>query len=220
MHVRGSGATTGPRGASLSSAISFSSPLTLVFAPQDDFLKSMPDFHRISKRFQKGAANLEDVVRVYQALLLLPGLITILENGGQANDKWPELIEETYLVKLRVRPLPLSSPRLSATTYSRRAPQENSTALQPMRDMVEETIDLDELDRHQYVIKPEFDETLGEIKAQLEAVRDSLDEEHGNVARDLDMDTDNKTLHFEQHSLYGYCFRLTRKVRSRPSPIL
>lgn len=62
----------------------------------------MPDFHRISKRFQKGVANLEDVVRVYQALLLLPGLITILENGGQANDRWPELIEENYLVKLRV----------------------------------------------------------------------------------------------------------------------
>lgn len=63
----------------------------------------MPDFHRISKRFQKGVANLEDVVRVYQALLLLPGLITILENGGQGNESWPPLIEETYLVKLRVR---------------------------------------------------------------------------------------------------------------------
>lgn len=27
----------------------------------------MPDMHRISKRFQRGAASLEDVVRVYQA---------------------------------------------------------------------------------------------------------------------------------------------------------
>lgn len=62
----------------------------------------MPDLHRISKRFQKGAANLEDVVRVYQALLLLPGLVTLLEVGGQANEKWPPLIEETYLVQLRV----------------------------------------------------------------------------------------------------------------------
>ena len=69
----------------------------------------MPDFHRISKRFQKGVANLEDVVRVYQALLLLPGLITILENGGQATEVWPALIEETYLVKLRVRIVDLVS---------------------------------------------------------------------------------------------------------------
>ncbi|ORY74755.1 DNA mismatch repair protein MSH2 [Leucosporidium creatinivorum] len=156
------------------------------------YLSKMPDFHRISKRFQKGVANLEDVVRVYQALLLLPGLITILENGGQANDKWPELIEETYLVKLR----------------------EYSSALQPMREMVEETIDLDELDRHNFVIKPEFDETLGQLKERLEGVRDQLDDEHRTVAGDLDMETDNKVLHFEQHSLYGYCFRLTRKEGS------
>lgn len=62
----------------------------------------MPDFHRISKRFQKGVANLEDVVRVYQALLLLPGLIILFENGGRANPRWIELIDETYLVQLRV----------------------------------------------------------------------------------------------------------------------
>lgn len=79
--------------------------------------------------------------------------------------------------------------------------------------MVETTIDLDELDRHNYVIKPEFDDQLQEIKDSLEGVRDSLDEEHKEVARDLDMDMDQKVLHFEQHTLYGYCFRLTRKVR-------
>ena len=36
---------------------------------QDDHLKLLPDMHRICKRFQKGAASLEDVVRVYQAVL-------------------------------------------------------------------------------------------------------------------------------------------------------
>ena len=29
----------------------------------------MPDLHRISKRFQKSVASLEDVVRVYQVVL-------------------------------------------------------------------------------------------------------------------------------------------------------
>lgn len=91
---------------------------------QDDFLKSMPDFHRISKRFQKGAASLEDVVRVYQAVLLLPGLVTCLESGVTADEedeemqdgteaqererevkrekRWKELVEELWLAKLRV----------------------------------------------------------------------------------------------------------------------
>lgn len=36
---------------------------------QDDYLKLMPDLHRISKRFNKGVASLEDVVRVYQVVL-------------------------------------------------------------------------------------------------------------------------------------------------------
>lgn len=36
---------------------------------QDDYLKFMPDLHRISKRFQKSVASLEDVVRIYQVVL-------------------------------------------------------------------------------------------------------------------------------------------------------
>lgn len=36
---------------------------------QDEYLKMMPDMHRICKRFGKSVASLEDVVRVYQAIL-------------------------------------------------------------------------------------------------------------------------------------------------------
>ena len=36
---------------------------------QDEYLKFMPDMHRLSKRFQKSLANLENVVRVYQMIL-------------------------------------------------------------------------------------------------------------------------------------------------------
>lgn len=82
--------------------------------------------------------------------------------------------------------------------------------------MVETTIDLEELDRHNFIIKPDFDPGLQEIKVELEKVRDNLDLQHREVARDLDMDMDQKVLHFEQHTLYGYCFRLTRKVRLSP----
>ncbi|GAA5832087.1 hypothetical protein JCM11251_002814 [Rhodosporidiobolus azoricus] len=181
----------------------------------DDFLKSMPDFHRISKRFQKGAANLEDVVRVYQAVLLLPGLVTVLETGVQADDeeeemqvdgedgdgqkkevsrekRWKDLIEELWLSSLR----------------------EHSNSLTPYAELVETTIDLSELDRHNFVIKPEFDDSLRGLMGKLGEVRDSLDEEHKDVARDLNMDPEGKILHFEQHSTYGYVFRLTRKEAS------
>lgn len=38
---------------------------------QTEYLKQMPDFHRISKKFHKRVAGLEDVVRVYQAVQLV-----------------------------------------------------------------------------------------------------------------------------------------------------
>ncbi|KAF8546585.1 hypothetical protein OG21DRAFT_1527736 [Imleria badia] len=52
-------------------------------ALQDDYLKLMPDLHRLSKWFKKGVASLEDVVRVYQVILkvtlIMSGLVETLE---------------------------------------------------------------------------------------------------------------------------------------------
>jgi DNA mismatch repair protein MSH2 len=67
----------------------------------------MPDFHRLSKRFQKGIATLEDVVRTYQAVLKLPDIIVALEAAGRGdaateNANQIGLIKETYLDKLKV----------------------------------------------------------------------------------------------------------------------
>ncbi|GAA5995539.1 hypothetical protein JCM5350_004028 [Sporobolomyces pararoseus] len=186
----------------------------------DSYLKSFPDFHRISKRFQKQNATLEDVVRVYQAVVLLPGMVTLLENGvvegddeiemqeaynnGQEGEveeggggdggksqkeKWKGLVEELWLNKLR----------------------EFAEALSTYQQMVETTIDLSELSNHNFVIKPEFDDSLVELKDKLESIRDGLDQVHKEVAEDLGFETDGKTLHFEANSLFGYCFRLTRK---------
>jgi DNA mismatch repair protein MSH2 len=115
--------------------------------------------------------------------------------------------------------------------------QDDDQKLSPLREMVEETIDLEELAKyvfrrprffieervfyllavsrfsHSFIIKPDFDDDLKNIKARLDKCRDSLDAEHRAVADDLGFETDGKTLHWENHTLYGYCFRLTRKVR-------
>ena len=63
----------------------------------------MPDLHRIAKRFQKGVASLEDVVRVYQCIIKLPEMIVALEGGGVDNEEWKELIKEVWLDHLKVR---------------------------------------------------------------------------------------------------------------------
>lgn len=42
---------------------------------QNDYLKLLPDFHRLSKRFQKNSAGLEEVVRIYQAVVKVGQLL-------------------------------------------------------------------------------------------------------------------------------------------------
>ena len=153
-------------------------------------MKLMPDLTRISKRFQKGAASLEDVVRVYQAVLKLAGLSQALEAIDLSSERSKELIEETYLVPLR----------------------EYNASLDKYAEMVEQTLDLSELERHNYVIKPDYDERLKELARKLTAVRDGLDEEHANVGDELGLELDKK-LHLENSQQYGYCFRLTKNVR-------
>lgn len=136
----------------------------------------MPDLHRICKRFMKGVASLEDVVRVYQVVIKvpfssssssmpkltyttiqLPGMIDTLSaveapsSSSSAEDDmdtespsqdYLELLKETHLAPI-------------TTSHS---------ALAKFGEMVEETLDLDALERHQFVIKPEYDERLGEVR--------------------------------------------------------
>lgn len=142
--------------------------------------------HRICKRFGKSVASLEDVVRVYQAILKLEGLITTLE-GVETGEDYKALIDEAYLAKLRDFDISLSK-------YS---------------EMVQQTLDLDELENHNFVIKPEYDSRLQALADKLKEIRDSLDEEHQEVGRDLGFELDKK-LHLENSPTHGYCFRVSK----------
>jgi DNA mismatch repair protein MSH2 len=96
--------------------------------------------------------------------------------------------------------------------------------------MVEQTIDLEELDHHNYIIKPDYDPLLLELSQKLDEVRhetssvhlclaephlrqvrDGLDKEHQVAGRDLGLDIEKK-LHLENNATYGYCFRATKNV--------
>jgi DNA mismatch repair protein MSH2 len=77
--------------------------------------------------------------------------------------------------------------------------------------MVETTVDLDALDNHEFIIKPEFDENLRTIRKKLDKIRHGMDVEHRDVGNDLGQETDKK-LFLENHKVHGWCFRLTRTV--------
>ncbi|KAF8826805.1 hypothetical protein HHX47_DHR5000932 [Lentinula edodes] len=154
---------------------------------QDEYLKYMPDLHRVSKRFQRSQASLEDVVRVYQVVLKLPGMIETLESVQSEEEESYKLLQEMCLQKLK----------------------EHEGSLSKYSEMVEETLDLKELDKHNYVIRPDYDPRLQDLAEKLTEVRDGLDDEHRAVGDDLNMQLDKK-LHLENNATYGYCFRLTK----------
>lgn len=159
----------------------------------------MPDFSRLSKRLQRRMSSLEEVVRIYQAILKLPDLIEKLEQidlstaNSEADSR--ALLAEVFIDGLR----------------------EFDNSLKPYLELVESTIDLASLDSHTYTIKPDFDDSLAEIKQGLERARDGLDDEHQCVGRSLGLDTDKK-LHLENHQVYGYCLRVTKAVSPLCAP--
>ena len=161
---------------------------------QEDHLRAIPDLYRLAKRFQRGMANLEDVVRVYQVVIRLPGFINALE--GVMDEQYQGPLEAEYTSKLR----------------------NLSNSMGKLAEMVETTVDLEALDNHEFIIKPEFDDSLRIIKKKLDKLRHDMDVEHRNVGDDLNQDTDKK-LFLENHRVHGWCFRLTRNVSCLPKVI-
>src|SRR3954452_20418767 len=66
---------------------------------QEEHLRSIPDLYRLSKRFQRKLANLEDVVRAYQVVIRIPGFIGTLE--GIMDEVYRDPLDAQYTSKLR-----------------------------------------------------------------------------------------------------------------------
>ncbi|KAJ3300092.1 MutS-like protein [Borealophlyctis nickersoniae] len=156
---------------------------------QEEHLKSFPDLHRLAKRFQRGNATLQDVVRVYQVVIRLPLLKEALE-GYQGDHQG--LFEEVYISKLK--------------EYI-----ENVAMLQ---ELVETTIDLAAVENHEFMIKPDFDEELQKTRAEMNEIFEQLEPEAVQVAEDLGVEYEKK-LKFEKSSVYGYYLRLSRNDSSK-----
>ncbi|KAG2175155.1 hypothetical protein INT44_007643 [Umbelopsis vinacea] len=153
---------------------------------QEDHLKSVPDMHRLAKRFQRGFASLQDVVRIYQVIIKLPGLQACLE-GYSGDDEFKSLVDKVYISKLK----------------------EHATSLEKLQEMIETTIDLEAVADHEFIIKADFDEDLLELRQQVNDARARMDKEHLKLADKLNLDADKK-LKLEKHNIYGYCFRISR----------
>ncbi|PKS13001.1 hypothetical protein jhhlp_000342 [Lomentospora prolificans] len=153
---------------------------------QEEHLRAVPDLYRLAKRFQRGKANLEDVVRAYQVVIRLPGFLGTFE--GVMDEAYKDPLDEAYTTPLR----------------------DLCNSLGKLQDLVETTVDLDALDRHEFLIKPEFDDSLKILRSKLDKLDRAMQKEFEDAADDLGQEP-RKKIFLENHKVHGWCMRLTRQ---------
>jgi len=148
-------------------------------------LRKVPDFSRLAKKFQRNKANLQDCVRVYQALQRLPSFTDVL-TGYQENHH--ELIRDCFTTPLK----------------------DLVEDFQKFTELVETTVDLDQVENHEYLIKASFDEGLQECREKMDEILEQIPVELNKAARDLGLEA-GKSIKLENNNQFGYFFRITKK---------
>ena len=149
-------------------------------------MKKFPDLKRLGQKFERERANLQDVIRVYQVVLALPGFLETLQNAPR---EYEDLIKMTYYGKFK----------------------EYLDGLSKLQALVETTVDLRAADHHEYVIKAEFHPELKEIRSRMDDITVDIQKLARQVAIDLDLEFEKK-LKYEHNSQYGHHLRLSRNV--------
>ncbi|XP_049872414.1 DNA mismatch repair protein Msh2 isoform X2 [Pectinophora gossypiella] len=148
----------------------------------EDHLRRIPDLQALARRLTRKKANLHDCYKIYQAINRLPALLQCL-----AEAKHPTVhssLEE-----------PIA---------------ELNEDLNKYLQMIEATVDMDAVERGDFLVKPSFDEQLQNLSEQLDSLQNSADKELNRAARDLGLDA-GKTIKLDSNPQNGFYFRVTMK---------
>ncbi|GFN93737.1 DNA mismatch repair protein [Plakobranchus ocellatus] len=151
----------------------------------EDQLRKVPDFQRLAKKFQRKRATLQDCYRVYQALDKMPHLLETVEKyEGQHK----ELLAQTFAGPIK----------------------ELLHDFNKFQEMVETTLDMEQVQNHEFLIRSDFDDGLAELRRRMEQLEESIRGELNRAGRDLGLEP-GKTIKLENSNQLGYFFRVTRK---------
>ncbi|XP_053605013.1 DNA mismatch repair protein Msh2 isoform X2 [Plodia interpunctella] len=148
----------------------------------DDHLRRIPDLQALARRLTRKKANLHDCYKIYQAIKRLPSLLQCLASADNAT------VHSS-----------LSEPI-----------SELSADLDKFQQMVEATIDMDAVDRGDFLVKPSFDDQLQSLSDQLQQLQAAAEKELNKAARDLNLDA-GKSIKLETNPQNGFYFRVTMK---------
>jgi len=153
----------------------------------EDHLRKFPDFQRLSAKFGSGKANLQDMYKVYVALSKLDPLISCLQEKAGDGDNYVYL-QDNFIKDF----------------------QEAQNDFEKFYQMVETTMDLKQVEEGHFMIKPDFDDNLGELREQLDTIENRIKDQESKASIELGVER-GKVLKLEHSSIHGYYFRLTMK---------
>eukprot|EP00051_Salpingoeca_urceolata_P003883 m.61333 g.61333 ORF g.61333 m.61333 type:complete len:926 (+) comp13199_c0_seq2:180-2957(+) len=153
---------------------------------QNECLRKFPDLHRLAKKLHRKNASVQDCVRIYQAIHVIPSICDTLRQcqDGSAG---------TLIKALFLEPL--------TDLYNE---------FEKYRQLIETLVDLELTQNHEFVIKADYSEELQVIREDLDALQAKIPRIHKAVARSLNLDA-VKALKMEQDSRVGFFLRVTRK---------
>lgn len=146
-----------------------------------DHLNSIPDVLMLNNKLSRKRANLQDVFKIYQIILRLPDILSLVKKLEGADVK--------------------------SVIYERFA--DVHADLLNFEKMVEEVLDMDSLEKGEYLIKASFDKKLGEVKNDMDQIESKMKKETKKCAKIAEIPEGSFKLEYTSH--IGFHFRSTRK---------
>ncbi|KAF3543519.1 hypothetical protein DY000_02004503 [Brassica cretica] len=150
-------------------------------------LKRISDVERLVRSLERRRGGLQHIIKLYQSTIRLPFIKTSLK---QYTGEFSSLISKRYIKRLEA---------LSDADH-----------LGKFIDLVEYSVDLDQLENGEYMISSSYDATLSSLKDQKELLEQQIHELHKKTAIELDLPVD-KALKLDKAAQYGHVFRITKK---------